>query len=271
MITSLTKEQEDLLPVYRDKWISIGLNTEPANKNAAEAGIKRAYEIAGLTPPTIEWFDSPQAVVREKKIQVESVFYGQFEAGWLSFYNYVHEVLKIDCSKLEGLMQIAQNCSWVWLYDTHAFAVDRPKSIKRNARHQLHSESGPAFEWRDGTKLYFWNGVRVPEQLIVDPDHFDVKRALTETNLEVRRAITEKLTWTRVLECLKYKTIQRDDYGELIETQIEGAPARFVRVKDYSTERQYVICVPPATRSAHEGVASLWGMKQDEFSPTQRT
>jgi hypothetical protein len=64
MIEKLTPEQEALLPVYRDKWIAIGLSNETANRPRAEAGIAMAYQIAKLPPPKeIKWFDSPKTMI----------------------------------------------------------------------------------------------------------------------------------------------------------------------------------------------------------------
>ena len=61
-IEKLTKEQEDLLPVYRDKWLKIGLSTEPTNKKEAEKWCIEAYKVAGLEPPKqIIWATSPLA------------------------------------------------------------------------------------------------------------------------------------------------------------------------------------------------------------------
>ena len=62
MITSLTPEQEAMLAQVRDEWIGHGLSTEPADRPAAEAGVRLAYERAGLTPPSaMVWLDSPMA------------------------------------------------------------------------------------------------------------------------------------------------------------------------------------------------------------------
>lgn len=33
MVTKLTKEQEDLISVYRDEFLKIGLSTEPGDKD----------------------------------------------------------------------------------------------------------------------------------------------------------------------------------------------------------------------------------------------
>ena len=59
MINKLTKEQKSKLPEYRDKWMAIGLSTEKADRPTAEAGIERAYKIAGLQKPKIVWTLSP--------------------------------------------------------------------------------------------------------------------------------------------------------------------------------------------------------------------
>jgi len=62
MIEKLTQEQIKQLPVFRDKWLRIGLCTEPANRKKAEEGIKIAYQMADLSPPEkIVWCTSPLA------------------------------------------------------------------------------------------------------------------------------------------------------------------------------------------------------------------
>jgi hypothetical protein len=51
MVIELTQEQIDLLPVYRDKWLKIGLDTTPLDKDKATKAIHKAYECGGLEPP----------------------------------------------------------------------------------------------------------------------------------------------------------------------------------------------------------------------------
>jgi len=58
-IESLTKQQEEQLSIYRDKWLSIGLSTDPANRLKAEKGIEKAYAIVGLNKPKVVWCLSP--------------------------------------------------------------------------------------------------------------------------------------------------------------------------------------------------------------------
>jgi len=51
LIENLTPEQEALLPVYRDKWLKIGLSTEPLDFEKAKKAAVVAYKKAGLSPP----------------------------------------------------------------------------------------------------------------------------------------------------------------------------------------------------------------------------
>ncbi len=63
-IEKLTDEQIAILPQVRDEWIGHGLSTEPANRGAAEEGVRMAYRAAGLEPPRFMiWADSPMSGV----------------------------------------------------------------------------------------------------------------------------------------------------------------------------------------------------------------
>ena len=60
LLTKLTPEQEALLPIYRDKWLSIGLSTARGDRRKAKRAINKLYRQANLTPPKqIIWVDSP--------------------------------------------------------------------------------------------------------------------------------------------------------------------------------------------------------------------
>ncbi len=61
-LEKLTPAQVAQFPAFRDEWLTAGLSTERADRPRAEAGVKLAYEAAGLPPPKIIiWLDSPMA------------------------------------------------------------------------------------------------------------------------------------------------------------------------------------------------------------------
>jgi hypothetical protein len=61
----LTAEQRKALGRYRARWSAIRRSTEPADREAAEAGARLAYRAAGLAPPQrFVWCDSPLELSR---------------------------------------------------------------------------------------------------------------------------------------------------------------------------------------------------------------
>ncbi len=72
-IERLTLDQESRFEEFRNKWISIGLSTEPADRKRAEEGALKAYEAARVKPPKeFIWTGSPlqgcvQAAIRHSE------------------------------------------------------------------------------------------------------------------------------------------------------------------------------------------------------------
>lgn len=59
-ITKLTEEQSSRMAEWRDRWIRIGLSTEPANRGRFEGAVVECYRAAGLEKPkAIIWVSSP--------------------------------------------------------------------------------------------------------------------------------------------------------------------------------------------------------------------
>src|SRR6185295_7279682 len=59
-ITKLTEAQIARFPEFVERWTKIGLCTDPADRPRAEAGVRMAYQAAGLEPPKrIVWCGSP--------------------------------------------------------------------------------------------------------------------------------------------------------------------------------------------------------------------
>jgi len=62
-IEALTPEQTAALSRYRARWAAIGRSTAPADRGAAEEGVRLAYHAAGLQPPArVVWCGSPVAL-----------------------------------------------------------------------------------------------------------------------------------------------------------------------------------------------------------------
>ncbi len=68
-IATLTDAQRDAIPTYVERWISIGLSTEPADRELAEVSLRAMYAFADLAEPEILWVNNPQEMA---KLLIES-------------------------------------------------------------------------------------------------------------------------------------------------------------------------------------------------------
>ncbi|MBD2184248.1 hypothetical protein H6S82_14000 [Planktothrix sp. FACHB-1355] len=63
MIEKLTPEQEAQIPLYREKWRSIALSTEPIDRQKAAEAVKLTYEVIDEEEPEIIFAQSPYAAL----------------------------------------------------------------------------------------------------------------------------------------------------------------------------------------------------------------
>ena len=141
-INKLTAAQQALLPIYRDKWLAVGLSCEPMDFEKAKAAAIKCYENAGLTPPNRfiraggpvsgaiiasilakgagnsvrnsvrnSVWESVGKSVRESvgksargsaRDSVWDMVYGAHDAHWLGFYDYMQSVLGLSACEKLG-------------------------------------------------------------------------------------------------------------------------------------------------------------------------
>lgn len=285
-IEQLSPEQEAQLPVYRDKWLSIGKATGPVNLEEAKAATIKAYALAGLPPPENFYsVRSPiEAIQLIKKLDpsksasdiISDMSFGNHDASWLGFYEFFRNVCDIEeCKKLDGLSELAHNCGWVSFYDTTVVFQDRPEYIKMDDENRCHCEDGPAIRYSDGFSIYMWHGVQIPDEWIENKASVTTKIALTWENVEQRRVACEIIGWNNILRELNAKIIDEDPdpmVGTLVEADIpEIGPERFLRVL-CGTGREFALPVPPEMETALEANAWTYGLDAKDFwKPEVRT
>jgi hypothetical protein len=274
MLEQLTPEQEAQIDVYRDKWIDIGLSTEPLDFDRAKAAMIKAYAAAGLVAPDkFLVADSPMhAIKMVREIDpsqtasdvISSMIYGSHDASWLSYYDYFREVCDIrECDPLEGLIELAKSSGWACVYDEMVVLQHRPVKILMDDQKRLHGENGPAIEYRDGYAIYSWHGVRIPAEWIENKSALTAEIALTWANIEQRRAACEILGWANILKTLNATVIEADEdpeIGTLVEVEIpEIGREKFLRVR-CGTGREFALPVPPDMKTALQANAWTFGM-----------
>lgn len=70
---------------------------------------------------------------------------------------------------LASAWDVARSAGLFWPFENAAILSDRPTDLYFNERHLLHRDEGPAAVYRDGWRVFAWNGKAVPERWIMEP------------------------------------------------------------------------------------------------------
>lgn len=280
-ITELTPEQEELIPVYRDRY----LKKFHTHKKVDQAQVKEfftwLYELAGLkAPEEVYIVDSPLAAQdlanqlngTKNKVYSFSSYGSAWDLGWISFYMYFKEVCGIE---LDEKFDKYKDFADMGVYDSIQF--DRAVIISElpikihTLGENVHCSDGPAIEFADGFKVYYWNGVIVPQKLIEGP----ILKAdiLSEKNAEIRRCYREKLGAKEY-----YSIIGGEDGLQILDedTDNQGHVMRLYRTKfNDDVINSHVIfleCVCPSTGRIYniyppdQNVKNVWAAKASTFA-----
>jgi hypothetical protein len=120
-----------------------------------------------------------------------------------------------DTTKLGLWNELAKSCSWWWPYQNICIMSERPLEIHKKGI-QLHKDDGAAFVSRDGYKMWYLNGVNVPQWLVeTNSENIDCQEFAKISNVEVRREFLRKVGVERLCQKLGSKIINRRGAYEL--------------------------------------------------------
>uniref|UniRef100_A0A6M3X4B9 DUF6745 domain-containing protein n=1 Tax=viral metagenome TaxID=1070528 RepID=A0A6M3X4B9_9ZZZZ len=257
---------------------------------------KNGLSVPYVVPKHIEKYAGTEAVDIEvpilgytKKVLSNKPKYFRFASygnlwdyGWCSLYDFLTEIKVVSNEYFN---------KYVVLYDTGIYDMiqmeeacivcEMPLKINRNEAGVLHSEDSPAIEWRDGFKLYYWNGVNLPDKYIEDKANLTYEDIMAETNIEKRRCMREILG-NGFATTLGLEPIPIDE-----DTDSKGKPIRlfrtarpdnitnkhiyFANVRDSSTDREYFICVKGEPTNVWAAVASSFGKSKEDYKLIMET
>jgi hypothetical protein len=179
---------------------------------------------------------------------------------------------------LDLLVAITHSCGWWWPYPRVCVLSDRPATLAVewvDGQPRPHDADGPAIEYRDGLTRYAWHGVLVPGKVITG--EVTGTDWLYEGNVEVRRAIAERMGYAWLLERCAATKIAVDEYGTLwrLPHPVEGTIA-LVDVVNSTPEpdgsfRRYVLRVPPDQTVPRDAIGWTFGLPPGAYGPTVMT
>lgn len=269
-ITSLSQEQIDRIPEWTEKWIKIGLSTEPADFDRAEEAVLKCYDLIGEPrPKTVIRASSPWAAIKDgckeavrlankgkpgTEEQVKNYIKNnwhnyrgaQLWASWFAYVSYFRDVCEWENPSLANFAldeEIGLTSGFVW-WDNEVVAIsDRPLKVSRDNGNRLHAEDGMALEYRDGWGIYSWHGYRIPAShhwIITDKSKITADKIEHETNAELRRIMLEIHGYDKYLSERDAKVVSEDEiHGQprrLLEFTVAGEPVRVVEVINGSVE-----------------------------------
>lgn len=133
---------------------------------------------------------------------------------------------------------------------------------------RIHKGNGPAIIWGND-KQYWWHGVRVEEDWIMNPDSIDPVKCINHENIEQRRALCEIVGWDKVLQGLNPVVLDVDDdpqIGTLLQADIpDHGSQKFLRVLEESTGRQFAILAPDEVETALEAQSEINQIPKELF------
>jgi hypothetical protein len=92
-------------------------------------------------------------------------------------------------------------------------------------------------------------------------------------NAEYRRILMQRFGYEKFLKEMDGIVIHREGENSLvrIDWHRDEQPMKLVRVKDASTDRFYVLRVPPETKTCREGISWTFGLNESEYHPVKET
>jgi len=162
-----------------------------------------------------------------------------------------------------------EHCGFIFPCEKTCVVCDRPRHLRFDSQNRLHAEGEPAIEFADGWKIYFYHGVRLPEQYgQLHPNKWQSQWLLAEENAEVRRVLIEGIGYDRIIQELSAKQI--DSWQEYALLQIDNAdvePICLLKMTCPSTGFIHALRVPPNLTSAREAIRWVnWEIDPEEFS-----
>lgn len=123
-----------------------------------------------------------------------------------------------------------------------------------------------------------WRGVQIDERIAFNPAALSSEEILNEQNVERRRVMMERFGYDKFMTQAKAQVVHRDKDSRGGERKLLKVPMRgdedlvCVSVICPSTGKNYILRVPPATRTCGEAVAWVCGFDQsDQFKPLMET
>ena len=234
MSDKLTPEQEAKCRAVADHFRTL-LNprTEETRLRVTDklkAGLEMIYRQYNLPLPEIEILPSVQAAMdRAAELGPQGSFQsdltgatpdrvGACSASWCAHYYAFIAMGEVKAEEEPDLIKfkdfLFEGVYETILLDERALVIEYPRVLLLDNDGNPHCADGPAVIWWNEEKLWFWHGVKVPREIIEDPEIFDRDAILAISNTEHRRVLQERLGVLLPTEALLQHPAMKDRWTD---------------------------------------------------------
>jgi len=103
--------------------------------------------------------------------------------------------------------------------------------------------------------------------------NLQAREILNCNNQEIRRYLIENYGFEKFVRGVGGRTLHKDGESQLIRISATklSEPIVVVKVKDASTDKTYLLRVPPTTKTCKAGIAWTFGLTEEEWNPVKET
>lgn len=109
--------------------------------------------------------------------------------------------------------------------------------------------------------------IRIDDILLLIKEDITPLEILQAKNAEVRRYLIKRIGYENLKSLGSVTVLHQDGTSELIEFNKE----KYVKVKDSSTDREYLLYVPNNIKTCRAGIAWTFGLSEEEYKPLIET
>lgn len=154
-------------------------------------------------------------------------------------------------------------CSCPSPWSSSEFGDDR-YSVGEWKEFEINPESGFDADWQDACDSNLKDYLKLIE---AQKDNLEPREVLQIANSEIRRYLIKRIGYDRIKKEVKAEVIHKDGNSELLLIENNGSKEKYVKVKDHSTEREYLLYVPDNIQRCREGIAWTFGLTENEYAP----
>jgi hypothetical protein len=201
-----------------------------------------------------------------------------FDIHW-GYYEFMSSILHHKIFELVGaehFFKLHRSCGGAYETADGITLYPKPSDFHLDESNRLHSPNSPAIDFNGHYTVYAWHGTVVDEKVIMHPNDITPEEIINEQNATIAQIKLERLTIPNLITKAHPIIIDRDcdttgNVRRLLSISLKG-PFRdpnimCVQVICPSTNKTYLLRVPPNMCTCAEAVAWTFGVDKKDYAP----